>query len=112
MPLAPYQQAADELGSNLLGGAGEEGLREVLGERGGYGSGFVWKCRMLLTGQGRWARSRRLLFFQAMSEEQLKAVETEATAQGEENVVEEISEEDLEGVAGGCSNNLKQMGLG
>ena len=47
-----------------------------------------------------------------MSEEQLKAVETEATAQGEENVVEEISEEDLEGVAGGCSNNLKQMGLG
>ena len=35
-----------------------------------------------------------------MSEEQLKAAETEATAQVEENV-EEISEEDLEGVAGG-----------
>ena len=36
-----------------------------------------------------------------MSEEQLKAaVETEATAQVEEGV-EEISEEDLEGVAGG-----------
>ena len=35
-----------------------------------------------------------------MSEEQLKAAETEATAQVEDNV-EEISEEDLEGVAGG-----------
>ena len=39
-----HQQAADELGGNLLGGAGEEGLGEVLGERGGYGSGFVWLC--------------------------------------------------------------------
>ena len=36
----------------------------------------------------------------AMSEEQLKAAETEATAQVEEGV-EEISEEDLAGVAGG-----------
>ena len=35
-----------------------------------------------------------------MSEEQLKAAEAEATAQVEEGV-EEISEEDLEGVAGG-----------
>ena len=35
-----------------------------------------------------------------MSEEQLKAAETETTAQVEEGV-EEISEEDLEGVAGG-----------
>ena len=35
-----------------------------------------------------------------MSEEQLKAAETEATAQAEESV-EEISEEDLEGVDGG-----------
>ena len=35
-----------------------------------------------------------------MSEEQLKAAETEATAQVEDGV-EEISEEDLEGVAGG-----------
>ena len=46
-----------------------------------------------------------------MSEEHLKAAETEATAQVEEGV-EEISEDELEGVAGGCSNNLKQMGLG
>ena len=36
----------------------------------------------------------------AMSEEQLKATETEATAQAEV-AVEEISEDDLEGVAGG-----------
>ena len=35
-----------------------------------------------------------------MSEEQLKAVETEATAQSEDGF-EEISEEDLAGVAGG-----------
>ena len=35
-----HQQAADELGGNLLGGAGEEGVGEVLGGRGGYGSGF------------------------------------------------------------------------
>ena len=27
-------------GGNLLGGAAEEGLGEVLGGRGGYGSGF------------------------------------------------------------------------
>ena len=38
-----------------------------------------------------------------MSEEQLKAAETEATAQVEEGV-EEISEDDLEGVAGGVRN--------
>ena len=40
-----------------------------------------------------------------MSEEQLKAAETEATAQVEEGV-EEISEEDLGGVAGGVSNGV------
>jgi hypothetical protein len=38
--LALHQQAADELGGNLLGGAGEEGVGEVLGEVGGYGEGF------------------------------------------------------------------------
>ena len=37
-----------------------------------------------------------------MSEDQLKAAETEATAQVEEGV-EEISEEDLAGVAGGTT---------
>ena len=38
--LALHQQAADQLGSNLLGGAGKEGVGEVLGGRGGYGGGF------------------------------------------------------------------------
>jgi hypothetical protein len=33
------QQAADQLGGNELSGASEEGLVEVLAERGGYGSG-------------------------------------------------------------------------
>jgi len=35
-----HQQAADELGGNLLGGVSEEGLGEDLGERGGYWSGL------------------------------------------------------------------------
>ena len=35
-----HQQAGDELGGDHLGGAGEEGLGEVLGGLGGYGSGF------------------------------------------------------------------------
>jgi hypothetical protein len=43
--LAPHKQAADELGGELLGGAGEKGLGKVLGERGGYGSGF---CEVVL----------------------------------------------------------------
>jgi len=38
IPLALHQQAADELGGNRLGGAGEEGLGQVLGGRGDYGS--------------------------------------------------------------------------
>ena len=38
--LAFHQQAADELGGNQLGGAGEEGLGEVLGGLGGYGGGL------------------------------------------------------------------------
>ncbi len=37
--LAFHQQAADELGGNLLGGVGEEGVGEVLGGRGGFGGG-------------------------------------------------------------------------
>ena len=39
-----------------------------------------------------------------MSEEQLKAAEAEAPAQVEE-IVEEISEDDLEGVAGGAARS-------
>jgi len=38
--LAFHQQAADELGGDQLGRAGEEALGEMQGERGGYGSGF------------------------------------------------------------------------
>ena len=37
--LAFHQQAADEVGGDQFGGAGEEALGEVLGGRGGYGSG-------------------------------------------------------------------------
>ena len=39
-----HQQAADELGGDLLGGAAEKGVEEVLGGRGGFGSGLVRKC--------------------------------------------------------------------
>ena len=47
--LAFHQQAADELGGDDLGGAGEEGLGKVLGGRGGYGSGF---CEEVLRSAG------------------------------------------------------------
>jgi len=43
--LAFHQQAADERGGDDLGGAGEEALGEVLGEGGGYGSGFNYNKR-------------------------------------------------------------------
>jgi hypothetical protein len=40
-----HQQAANQLGGrDLLGGAGEEGLGEVLGERSGYGTGCLGLC--------------------------------------------------------------------
>ena len=44
MSLVFYQQATDQLGGNHLGGASEEGLGEVLGGRGDYGSGLVRLC--------------------------------------------------------------------
>jgi hypothetical protein len=61
--LALHQQAADELGGNDLGGAGEEGLGVVLGERGGYWNGFVSLCGLLLTTKQElfWAERRSLL---------------------------------------------------
>ena len=54
----------------------------------------------MLTGLGRSVRNKGSYLVFVMSEEQLKAAETEATAQVED-AVEEISEEDLAGVAGG-----------
>jgi len=38
--LAFHQQAANQLGGDELGGAGEERLGEVTGGRGGYGDGL------------------------------------------------------------------------
>ena len=69
------QQAADELGGDDLGGAGEEALGEELGGVGGYGSGFVWKCWGLLacTGWQMGDNGRETFAPQTMSEEQLKA---------------------------------------
>ena len=96
----------------------------------------------MLKGLGRWAISRRLLFFQVMSEEQLKAfmeaVKADAGLQGQlkaagdtdavvaiakaagfvissdelqraqsEISQSEISEEELEGVAGGYCNSRR-----
>jgi len=40
LPWVGVTPAAGELKENLLGGAGEEALGEVLGEGGGYGSGL------------------------------------------------------------------------
>ena len=42
--LALHQRAADELGGDNLSGAGEEGLGEVLGGRGGYWRASVSFC--------------------------------------------------------------------
>ncbi len=39
--LALHQQAANQLGGDDFGGTGKEGLGEVLGGPGGYGSGFT-----------------------------------------------------------------------
>ena len=47
--LSPHQQGANQLGGKLLGGAGVEGLWEVLGGRGGYGSGYARKRNEVLT---------------------------------------------------------------
>ena len=72
-----HQQAADKVGGDDLGGAGEEGLGEgweVLDGRGGYGSGWVRECYGTLSGRGRWAKNGGLLRFHAMSAEQLTAL--------------------------------------
>jgi len=69
-----HQQAADEVGGDDLGGAGEEGLGkgwEVLDGRCGYGGGWVRKCYGILTGLMGWANGGELLRFHAMSAEQL-----------------------------------------
>ena len=48
--LAFHQQAADQLGGNLLGGAGEEGLGEALGGRGWL---WEWLCVEMLRAANR-----------------------------------------------------------
>jgi len=62
--LAFHQQAADELGGNELGGAGEEGLGEGLGERGGYGSGLGGKLDNI---NAAFSPSQTLLFYPVSS---------------------------------------------
>ena len=49
--LAFHQKATDEVGSNLFGGAGEEGVREGLGKGGGYGSGLGERAETAGRGQ-------------------------------------------------------------
>ena len=114
--LAFHQQAADEVGGDMLGGAGKEGVRERLGKGGGYGSGYRWAVSSVLTAAAGWAilglTTPRPL--QAMSEEQLKAAgDADAviaiakaagfaiSADELKKAQSEISEEELEGVAGG-----------
>ena len=52
-----HQQAADEDGDNLRGGAGEKGVEEVMGGRGGYGSGLG------LTTTGEWVTLGTLITY-------------------------------------------------
>ena len=42
--VSPASRQPISAGATLLDGAGVEGVGEVVGERGGYGGGFVWKC--------------------------------------------------------------------
>jgi predicted ribosomally synthesized peptide with nif11-like leader len=67
------QQATDEVGGDDLGWAGEEGWGEVVGCRGGYGSGFLRICGAMQSA----AQGGNKLFahslLDAMSEEQLNA---------------------------------------
>ena len=65
----------------------------------------------MLTGQGSSVRNKGSYLVFVMSEEQLKAAEIEATAEQEEDAVEEISEEDLAGVAGGANVNTELMNI-
>ena len=44
MKLPRHQQAEDGVGRHHLGGTAEKVVEVVLGRRGGYGSGYVWKC--------------------------------------------------------------------
>ena len=49
--LALHQQAANEVGGDLLGGATEEGVKEGLGKGGGYGSGLGERAETAGRGQ-------------------------------------------------------------
>ena len=131
----PHQQAADELGGKLLGGAGVEGLGEVLG---GAWRIWEWLWSEVLRSTGGWVIMGAFTpHSQAMSEEQLKAFMEAVKAdaglqeklkdadpndvvaiakeagfmvsveelQGAQADAEELSEEELEGVAGGYGTN-------
>jgi len=50
--LALQKQAADELGSDDLSGVGEEFIGEMLGKRGGYGSGLRYEWKLLSSVKG------------------------------------------------------------
>jgi len=60
--LAFHQQAADDLGGCLLGGAAEEGAGErweLLGGRGGYGSGLKAGDNILIKSKTRTGKKRK-----------------------------------------------------
>ena len=129
--LAFHQQAANQLRCNHLGRATEEGVREGLGKGGGYWSGYHWAFSSVLTAAAGWAKLGLATPhpLQGMSEEQLKAfleaVKADAGLQeqlkaaadadavvaiakaagfaisADELNKRELSEKELEGVAGG-----------
>ena len=58
--LALHQQAADEIGGNLLGGAGEEGLGECWEGLRGYGSGLQQRSDEIIKVKPPWKAAETL----------------------------------------------------
>ncbi|MCX5947383.1 MAG: Nif11-like leader peptide family natural product precursor [Cyanobacteria bacterium] len=72
--MAFHQQATDELGSDLLGGAGEEGREQVREGAGGDGRELTNCCRMLAGEQKCIIAGNKVCRLCAVSKDQLQAL--------------------------------------
>ncbi len=81
--LAFHQQGADELGGGAARWGGKEGLGEVLGERGGYGSGFADGWRLLGENQRKLTMSTNIPCTQAAPTPEVTNFHTKRVTNGE-----------------------------